>query len=74
MSWDLARAGSGSARDWARRTKEQRTPLEPWKDGQLFREPRPTTRVWRPFAYRRFRQFAVSPIRRFPLSSRSPGL
>jgi hypothetical protein len=36
MSWDSARAGSGSARDWARQTKEQRTPLEPWKDGDSF--------------------------------------
>jgi hypothetical protein len=61
MSWNSARAGSGSARDWARRTKEQRTPLSPGKTVSSFGSlalPRAARLV----------ALAVSPIRPFAVS------
>ena len=42
MSWDMARAGPGSARDTVRQTKEQRKLTMLREIDPLFREPRPT--------------------------------
>ena len=44
MSWDMVRAGPGSARDMVQQTKEQRKLTMLREIDPLFREPRPTKR------------------------------
>ena len=44
MSWDMVRAGPGSARDMVQQTKEQRKFPMLREIDPLFREPRPTKR------------------------------